>query len=74
MAPNFAAQQEGELPYPDLIKVQVRMDTGDVVGMEANNYWINHVTRNSLCARAHGAGSSCRSGPWAGGGDFPVRA
>ena len=45
MVQNFAAQQEGVLLYPDLIKVQVRMDTGDVVGMEANNYWMNHVPR-----------------------------
>ena len=45
MVLNFAAQQEGVLLYPDLIKVQVRMDTGDVVGMEANNYWMNHVPR-----------------------------
>ena len=46
MVLNFAAQQEGVLLYPDLVKVQVRMDTGDVVGIEANNYWMNHVTRN----------------------------
>jgi germination protein YpeB len=31
--------------YPDLIKVQVRMDTGAVVGIEANNYLMNHTER-----------------------------
>ena len=42
---NFAATQEHVLLYPDLVKVQVRMDTGEVVGLEANNYWMNHRTR-----------------------------
>lgn len=42
---NFAATQEGVLLYPDLVKVQVRMDTAEVVGLEANNYWMNHVDR-----------------------------
>ena len=45
---NFAAVQDEVLLYPDLIKVQVRMDTGEVVGMEANNYLMNHVTRQQL--------------------------
>lgn len=34
---NFVALQDGVLLYPDLVKVQVRMDTGEIVGMEANN-------------------------------------
>jgi len=42
---NYAATQDGVLLYPDLVKVQVRMDTGDVVGVEANNYWMNHRQR-----------------------------
>lgn len=42
---NFAAVQDGVLLYPDLVKVQVRMDTAEVVGLEANNYWMNHVPR-----------------------------
>ncbi len=42
---NFAAAQEDVLLYPDLIKVQVRMDTGAVVGFEANNYLMNHHPR-----------------------------
>lgn len=43
---NFAAVQDGTLLYPDLVKVQVRMDTAEVVGLEANNYWMNHVPRS----------------------------
>ncbi len=42
---NYAAAQEGVLLYPDLIKVQVRMDTGAVVGWESNNYLMNHRAR-----------------------------
>lgn len=42
---NFAAVQDGVLLYPDLIKVQVRADTGAVVGIESNNYLMNHTTR-----------------------------
>lgn len=45
---NFAAMQEGVLLYPDLVKVQVRMDTAEVVGIEANNYLMNHVERTGL--------------------------
>lgn len=42
---NFAATQDDVILYPDLVKVQVRLDTGEIVGIEANNYWMNHVTR-----------------------------
>ena len=42
---NYAATQDGVLLYPDLVKVQVRMDTGGIVGIEANNYWMNHRQR-----------------------------
>lgn len=45
---NFAATQDGVVLYPDLVKVQVRMDTGAVIGLEASNYWMNHTTRERL--------------------------
>lgn len=45
---NFAPLQEGVVIYPDLIKVQARLDTGEVVGMEANHYWMNHYNRKEL--------------------------
>ena len=38
--------QDGVLLYPDLIRIQVRMDTAQVVGLEAHNYWLNHTRRN----------------------------
>lgn len=38
--------QEDVLLYPDLIRVQVRMDTAEVVGLEAHSYWLNHAQRS----------------------------
>lgn len=37
--------QNGVLIWPDRVLVQVRMDTGEVVGIEARNYWKNHIPR-----------------------------
>ena len=48
---NFTALQEGVVLYPDQVKVQCRLDTGAVVGLEANNYWMNHVKRVDLTPR-----------------------
>lgn len=48
---NFTAVQEGVILYPDQVKVQCRLDTGNVVGLEANNYWMNHTRRDSLSPR-----------------------
>ena len=45
---NFVSVQEGVLLYPDLVKVQIRMDTGEMVGLESNNYLMNHVKRSAL--------------------------
>ncbi len=45
---NFVAVQDGVLLYPDLVKIQLRMDTGEVVGLEANNYLMNHTRRTDL--------------------------
>lgn len=45
---SFAAVQDDVTLYPDLVKAQVRMDTGEVVGLEANNYWMNHTERENL--------------------------
>lgn len=45
---SFAAAQGDTLLYPDLIKVQLRMDTAQVVGVEARNYLTNHTFRGAL--------------------------
>lgn len=43
---SFVPLQDGVLLYPDLVHVQVRMDTGAVVGFEADSYLTNHVSRS----------------------------
>ena len=45
MTVNFAAVQNGVVLYPDLVKVQVSMADGAIVGLEAKNYLMNHVPR-----------------------------
>ncbi|MBR3742348.1 MAG: germination protein YpeB [Clostridia bacterium] len=45
---SFAASQGDTLLYPDLVKVQLRMDTAQVVGIEARGYWQNHTARGVL--------------------------
>ncbi|MBR3929634.1 MAG: germination protein YpeB [Clostridia bacterium] len=42
---NLAPVENGIILYPDLIKIEVNMDNGKVVGMEASNYYMNHVKR-----------------------------
>lgn len=42
---NFVPVQDGVRLYPDLVKVQVSMESGLVIGVESNNYLRNHVTR-----------------------------
>lgn len=42
---NFAAVQDGVLLYPDLVKVQVSMADGSIVGVECANYLKNHTPR-----------------------------
>ncbi|MBE5811606.1 MAG: hypothetical protein E7318_11830 [Clostridiales bacterium] len=37
--------QNGVLVWPDRVLVQVRMDTAEVVGIEARSYWENHIPR-----------------------------
>lgn len=45
MTINFAAAQNGVILYPDLIKLQISMSDGAVIGMEAGNYLRNHTQR-----------------------------
>ena len=43
---NFANKQDDVTIYPDLIKVKVALDTGEVVGFDASAYYLNHQDRN----------------------------
>lgn len=42
---NFAYKQNEVICYSDLIKVKVALDDGEIVGMEANGYIMNHEMR-----------------------------
>ena len=48
---NFAPRQGTVLLYPDQVKMQLRMDTGAVVGFEARGYLTNHGARPGLTPR-----------------------
>ncbi len=43
---NFAYTQGDVICYSDLIKVKVALDNGEIVGMEAHGYIMNHKHRN----------------------------
>ena len=45
---NYAAVQDGVLLYPDLIKVKIAMDTGEVCSVECTGYIFNHTKRTNL--------------------------
>ncbi len=42
----YAYEQEGTTVYPDLVKVKVALDDGEVLGVEAKGYLHNHKTRD----------------------------
>ncbi|MBE3586777.1 MAG: germination protein YpeB [Thermoanaerobacter sp.] len=42
---NFAATQEQVVLYPDQIKVSVALDNGQIMGIEASSYLMNHSRR-----------------------------
>ena len=43
---NFAYEENNVLVYPDLIKVKVSLDNGDILGIETSGYLNNHKKRN----------------------------
>ena len=43
---NYAATQNDVIMYPDLIKVKVALDNGDVLGIETTGYLNNHIQRD----------------------------
>lgn len=48
---NFAYKQNDVVCYSDLIKVKVALDDGEIVGMEAKGYIMNHHTRDIRAPR-----------------------
>ena len=43
---NFAHKQNGFTVYPDLVKVEVSLETGDIIGFNATGYIQNHKERD----------------------------
>lgn len=43
---NYAYSQNNTVVYPDLIKVKVALDNGEVLGIETTGYLNNHTERN----------------------------
>ena len=43
---NYAYEQEGVIVYPDLIKIKVAMDNGEILGIETTGYLNSHTQRN----------------------------
>jgi len=42
---NFAATQDGIILYPDLVKVYIERQSGEVIGIDARNYLFSHAKR-----------------------------
>ena len=42
---NYAWTQENVVMYPDLIKLKVALDNGEILGVEATGYLNNHTQR-----------------------------
>lgn len=43
---NYAYNQDGVIMYPDLIKVKVALDNGEILGLECTGYLNNHTQRD----------------------------
>lgn len=44
---NYAYNQNGVIMYPDLIKVKIALDNGEILGMETTGYLNSHYTRDT---------------------------
>ncbi|MGN0595424.1 MAG: germination protein YpeB [Hominimerdicola sp.] len=47
MTINFAYDNLGVCVYPDLVKVSVAMDNGEILGYDARGYLVNHTQRTT---------------------------
>lgn len=43
---NYATKQDNVICYPDLIKVKVSLDTGEIIGFFAREYITSHIKRD----------------------------
>lgn len=44
---NYAYEQEGVVVYPDLIKLKIALDNGEILGIETSGYLNNHTVRDT---------------------------
>lgn len=44
---NYAYEQNNVLMYPDLVKLKIALDDGEILGMETTGYLNNHHKRNN---------------------------
>lgn len=44
---NLCYEQDGVVIYPDMIKLKISLDTGEVIGYEGLNYAFNHTERKT---------------------------
>lgn len=42
---NYAYRQDGYMVFPDLVKVKVALDNGEIIGFESRGYVMNHAYR-----------------------------
>lgn len=42
---NYAYEEDGYIAFPDLIKVKVALDNGEIIGFESRGYVMNHTER-----------------------------
>ncbi len=42
---NYASKQDGIVMYPDLVKIRIAMDSGEMMGLECKGYVMNHKMR-----------------------------
>lgn len=45
---NYAYNQNGVIMYPDLIKVKVALDNGEILGIETTGYLNNHIENRDI--------------------------
>ena len=43
---NYAYEQDGVVVYPDLIKLKIALDDGEILGIETTGYLNSHTTRD----------------------------
>jgi germination protein YpeB len=48
---NFAYESGGVIYYPDLIKIKVASDNGEILGVETANYFLNRAERDLKAAK-----------------------